>query len=87
MLVGEAADRWDSPAGQWACGWNCFAVQATVSHATAAHGLFSQHGGGAHGLFADGSAHFLSDGVEKTVLGALATRNGNDNFDGDWMKF
>jgi prepilin-type N-terminal cleavage/methylation domain-containing protein len=79
LLVGEAADRWDSPAGQWACGWNCFVVEAAVSHETAAHGMYSLHLGGAQGLFVDGSVHFLSDGMDKRLLGALATRNGDDN--------
>lgn len=79
LLVGEAADRFDSPAGQWACGWNCFAVSAPVSHDSSAEGLHSLHSGGAHGLLADGSVQFLHDGMDKRLLGALATRNGNDN--------
>lgn len=79
LAVGEAVGRRDSPAGQWASGWNCFPVQAAVSHESAALGIYSEHAGGAQGLFADGSVRFLSDGLEKRILGALATRNGNDN--------
>lgn len=81
LLVGEAVDRFDSPAGRWASGWNCFSVSAPVSHQSSANGLYSLHLGGAHGLFADGSVRFLNDGIEKRLLGALATRNGNDNIE------
>jgi prepilin-type N-terminal cleavage/methylation domain-containing protein len=78
LVVGEASDRGDRSSGKWACGRNCFSVEDAISHETSAYGFFSLHLGGAHGLLADGSVHFLSDSMEKRLLGAMATRNGND---------
>jgi prepilin-type N-terminal cleavage/methylation domain-containing protein/prepilin-type processing-associated H-X9-DG protein len=40
--------------------------------------FYSLHGYGANFLFADGSVHFLSYGIEKQVLRALASMNGGE---------
>jgi type II secretory pathway pseudopilin PulG len=86
LAVSEAVDRSDSPAGQWASGWNCFLVQEAISHTSAASGIYSLHEGGAQGLFADASVRFLADGLDPQLLGALATRNANDNLEVDSTK-
>lgn len=39
------------------------------------HGIISAHPGGAHVLMADGSAHFLNETVDLTVLLQMATRD------------
>ncbi len=44
--------------------------------------FFSPHGQVVHFLFADGSVHALSTGMDLTVLQALATIGGGEPFDG-----
>jgi prepilin-type processing-associated H-X9-DG protein len=44
---------------------------------------YSFHTGGANFLFADGSVHFLSTGMDIRVLAALATRAGGEVVSGD----
>jgi len=49
------------------------------------NGLFSFHPGGAQVAMADGSAHFLSEALDESVLQALATREEGDLIrDQDW---
>jgi prepilin-type processing-associated H-X9-DG protein len=38
----------------------------------------SLHPGGAHFVFADGSAHFLDEGLDLVAYRQLATRNGEE---------
>lgn len=40
----------------------------------------SLHPGGVHTLFADGSAHFLSDSIDRDIWRALGSRNGREAF-------
>jgi prepilin-type N-terminal cleavage/methylation domain-containing protein/prepilin-type processing-associated H-X9-DG protein len=40
--------------------------------------LYSFHPGGVNVLFADGSIHFLKDGIDIRTVGALITRRGNE---------
>jgi prepilin-type processing-associated H-X9-DG protein len=42
------------------------------------YGIFSLHPGGAHVAMADGSVHFLGEGVEPLVISALATRDNGE---------
>jgi prepilin-type N-terminal cleavage/methylation domain-containing protein/prepilin-type processing-associated H-X9-DG protein len=46
-------------------------------------GFFSFHPGGAHALMADGSVHFLHEGLDIKVAAALVTRNGGEVIPGD----
>jgi len=49
------------------------------------NGVFSFHSGGAQVAMGDGSAHFLSEAVDESVLQALATREEGDVIrDQDW---
>ena len=41
----------------------------------------SMHAGGANFLFADGSVHFISDGIDASAYTAIGTRNGSDMID------
>jgi len=47
-------------------------------------GFASFHPGGCHFAMADGSAHFFSETIDQALLGALATRAGEETVDGDF---
>jgi hypothetical protein len=48
-------------------------------------GIFSFHSGGAYVALADGSSHFLGEGIDPAVLYALMTREGGEPIrDKDW---
>lgn len=40
--------------------------------------IHSEHSGGAQFLFCDGSVRFLTEGIERELLGAIASRNGEE---------
>lgn len=66
-----------SPDPEWINGRNVFVVAHGVNDPQAWIGdneIRSLHPGGAMALTAAGSVHFLSDGIEKRVLGSLITR-------------
>ncbi len=48
------------------------------SPANRAEDFASLHGGGAHFLFADGSVHFVVNGIQRSVYAAMATRAGGE---------
>ena len=78
LAVGESIDRNDETAGRWACGLNCFSQNENTVGLGETGELFSLHPGGAHGMFADGRVQFLPRTMERTVLGAICTRNGGE---------
>jgi prepilin-type N-terminal cleavage/methylation domain-containing protein len=43
-----------------------------------ARGFKSVHPGGAHFVMADGSVHFVNDGIDHSIYRGLSTRNGNE---------
>jgi uncharacterized protein DUF1559 len=45
------------------------------------HQLFSQHPAGAQVVLCDGSVQFLNELTDRTVLWAMATRNGNETYE------
>jgi prepilin-type processing-associated H-X9-DG protein len=44
----------------------------------AARGFKSMHPGGAHFVMADGSVHFITDGIDHNLYRGLSTRNGGE---------
>ncbi len=72
--------------GDWAsCGipLNFFVPNATYETRQNwwqdARGFKSMHPGGAHFVMADGSVHFVSEGIDSLVYRGLATRNGGES--------
>ena len=47
-------------------------------NATSNNEIYSWHSGGANALFADGSVHFLRDGMAAPLVIALVTRAGGE---------
>lgn len=73
------------PIPLWANGAsNCLPIETGINAATDETeesdltSIYSFHTGGGHALFGDGRVSFLSDSTDLQVLGALATRNGNE---------
>jgi prepilin-type N-terminal cleavage/methylation domain-containing protein len=73
--------------GDWAtCGnpLNYFITPADVTQIKsapqwqAARGFKSLHPGGAHFVMADGSVHFVNEGIDHTIYRGLSTRNGGE---------
>jgi prepilin-type N-terminal cleavage/methylation domain-containing protein/prepilin-type processing-associated H-X9-DG protein len=69
--------------GQWINGLNIFdqayAINWEPPPGTAKENeIRSDHSGGANGLFCDGTARFLSQGMDIHVLGAICTRAGGE---------
>jgi prepilin-type processing-associated H-X9-DG protein len=78
LLVGEATDRDDAGANQWAWGRSCFAPNDQWVNMDQTGSLHSEHPGGAQALFADGHVRLLTDDLSPPLLGAICTRNGNE---------
>ena len=73
VVIWGAGDDGKTPLGS--CAINCSNNQQP----------YSFHAGGANFLFADGSVHFLKDGLDLRVLVRLATRAGGEVIAGsDW---
>ena len=93
FMVGESVVEQDYHSaaffadGDWAsCGnpLNYFITPPTMAQVKgapqwmAARGFKSLHPGGAHFVMADGSVHFVNEGIDHTVYRGLSTRNGNE---------
>ncbi len=80
--------------GAWAAGANCIRVQGAHPDGSLRTGpcaincindqeVYSFHPGGANFVFADGSVHFLSAGINIRILAALITRDGGEAVSAD----
>ena len=72
--------------GAWASGSNVSHItkginRETVPDAWYKETIFSDHPGGATILMSDGSAHFGSDEIEKTIIMSLCSRDGEEQID------
>lgn len=79
ICIAESRDIAPEDDGYWISGVSC------VSHDkgrvnTERLGIFGSHSQGANTARADGSILFLSRSVEEAIVGALCTRNGNENY-------
>ncbi|MEL7499999.1 MAG: DUF1559 domain-containing protein [Planctomycetota bacterium] len=80
VMVGEAIAINENNFGYWSCGLNCIGHDdGPVNNLRgAADELASSHAGGAQSVFADGSTHFLNEGVALDIIGAICTRNNGE---------
>jgi prepilin-type processing-associated H-X9-DG protein len=93
LMVGEGVVEQDYHSaaffadGDWAsCGvpLNFFITPQTKEFITLppqwqqARGFKSRHPGGAHFVMADGSVHFVTEGIDHNIYRALSTRNGGE---------
>ncbi len=64
---------------QWINALNVFDVGFAINRAPAIENdIRSRHPNGANGVFCDGSARFLSEGMQMRVLAAICTRDGGE---------
>lgn len=77
MFVGEDSGSGDSWNGVWADGENTFSVDFPINSEQNGE-LWSDHPGVAGMSFGDGSARFLTEDLDFTVLQALSTRAGGE---------
>ncbi len=84
MMVGESTGRGFAK-GTWARGTNVFDVTVSVNYRQGDE-LFSDHPGGVNAVFADGSVHFLPNGMDLNVLEAICTRAARDIVPGDALR-
>lgn len=55
-----------------------------VTHSFNEGGFSSFHPGGCHFVFADGSAHYISESIDALTLAGLTTRAGEEVINGEW---
>jgi len=69
----------------WADGQQVFMHEQGPINSHRGNEWFSEHPTGAHALFADGSAHFISEATDLFVLGAMCTRAAGEVMEaGQW---
>jgi len=86
LMVTEASDREHEgndetrKAGDscWACGSNCFPLNARVINVPEVDGFQSKHFDGIYGLFADGHVRFITNRTDAKVLIAISTKSGGE---------
>lgn len=77
LIVTESAERTADEHGRWADGLQL--VSHNSGPINSAKGeIYSVHPGGAYAAFADGSAVFLSDSTDPTIVGAFCTRSAGE---------
>jgi prepilin-type processing-associated H-X9-DG protein len=62
----------------WACGSNCFPLNARVINVSEVDGFQSKHFDGIYGLFADGHVTFITNRTDAKVLIAISTKSGGE---------
>jgi prepilin-type N-terminal cleavage/methylation domain-containing protein/prepilin-type processing-associated H-X9-DG protein len=88
-LRGRKGDRTDNGGGPWASSLNAIEIRGSTFDGISRPGpcalnctnsgeVYSFHAGGANAVFADGSVHFLKDGVYIRILARLVTRDGGE---------
>ncbi|HTQ40540.1 MAG TPA: DUF1559 domain-containing protein [Pirellulales bacterium] len=77
ILVGEDSGRGPLLNGEWVDGQNIFDVTVAINRSQN-NELWSDHAGGVNVAFCDGSARFLSEAMQTSVLFALCTRAGQE---------
>lgn len=78
LMISEDSRFYD---GQWINGRNIFDQAFAINDPSAPaweNDIRSEHPGGALGLNADGSVHFMDEGMELKILAALCTRDSQD---------
>ena len=86
LMVTEASDREHEgndetrKAGDscWACGSNCFPLNARVINVPEVDGFQSKHFDGIYGLFGDGHVTFITNRTDAKVLIAISTKSGGE---------
>jgi prepilin-type N-terminal cleavage/methylation domain-containing protein len=86
LMVTEASDREHvgndetRRAGDscWACGSNCFPLNARVINVAEVDGFQSKHFDGVYGLFGDGHVTFITNRTDAKVLIAISTKSGGE---------
>ncbi len=75
MISEDAGSQW----GQWINAKNVFVQAGPINTpSNFDNEIRSDHAGGANGLLADGSARFLDQTMELSILAAICTRNGRE---------
>ena len=77
IIVGEDAGRPVEAQTEWLNGQNIFDQTGPINK-TRNNELFSDHPGGVHVAFADGSAHWLAEAIDLSLLLGLCSRNSGD---------
>jgi prepilin-type N-terminal cleavage/methylation domain-containing protein/prepilin-type processing-associated H-X9-DG protein len=88
-LRGRMGDRTNIGGGPWASFYNAIEIQGSTFdgasrpgqcalNCTNAGEVYSFHRTGANAVFADGSVHFLKDGMDIRILARLVTRDGGE---------
>ncbi len=86
LMVTEASDREHVGSDEtrkagdscWACGSNCFPLNARVINVPEVDGFQSKHFDGIYGLFADGHVTFITNRTDAKVLIAISTKSGGE---------
>lgn len=82
IFIAEVTDRLPEEHGLWADGRNVISHDNGGVNVNNTGEIYSFHPGGAQISFSDGSTNFLTESVEKTLIGALCSRNGHEPIEG-----
>lgn len=81
IIIAEGADVDERNNGYWANGIHCFTHDdGGVNNRRGLKEIASRHPSGAQVVFCDGSVQFLGETIEAEIVGALCTRDSNENF-------
>jgi prepilin-type N-terminal cleavage/methylation domain-containing protein/prepilin-type processing-associated H-X9-DG protein len=79
LCLAEVVDRLPESHGLWADGANVISHDNGGINVDNSGEIFSFHPGGAQVAFSDGAVQFLTESMDKYLIGALCSRNGHES--------
>lgn len=84
VCISEVVDRLEEEHGIWSDGRSCISHDNGPINIVNSDEIFSFHPAGAHIVLCDGAVRFINESIEPKLIGALCSRNGNENSNLAW---